>query len=206
MARDLRPMSCASRVSAGFSLVEILIALAIIGLMSGIAVVSYRVVRQNELKRVVTQLAGLFRTTHDKALVSGQYYRIRLDLDKQTCQVEHSPEPEDAPPADPATPPAPGTPEEEAPKPAFVTEDSLLLPRFQIPKQVRLQEVRIPNHPPVLQGGVYIHFFPNGHADAAWICIAHNNGDSFSLELQATSGKSQLRTGCPLPGVDKSRW
>lgn len=198
------PRPGAHSSSAGFSLVEILIALAILGLMSGIAVVSYRVVRQNELKRVVTQLAGLFRITHDKALVSGQYYRVRLDLDKQTCQVEHSPEPEEALPADPAALPAAGTSEEEVVQPTFVPEDSLLLPRFQAPKQVRLQELRIPNQTPLLQGQGYIHFFPNGYVDAAWFCIVHANGDSFSLELQPTSGKSQIRDGCPLPGSSKT--
>src|SRR6478736_198425 len=76
----------------GFSLVEILVVVAIIGLMLGGAVYGLNAVSKSELRSSASKLAGAIRYCFDRSITTGQYYRLVLDLDGNKYWAERSDE------------------------------------------------------------------------------------------------------------------
>lgn len=195
------------RSEKGMTLIEVLIVLAIIGLVSGLVIVSQRSLKQTALKRSVNQLAGLVRLAHNKALTTGQYYRLHIDLDKQICQVEHAPRltfvpsSTDAPLTATEEDALKALAEEEGEDTAadFAAEDPRLLAPLELPKGARIRELRTPGREPATQGQAYIYLFPDGSLEPAWVCFARNEEDAFSLEIQPLGGKSRVNAPCNQP-------
>lgn len=76
--------------SRGFSLVEILVVVAILGLMLGASVYGFRSIAKSELRSSASKLAGAIRYCFDRAITTGAYYRIVLDLDGNKYWAERS--------------------------------------------------------------------------------------------------------------------
>lgn len=76
------------RTQRGITLIEILIVLAVMGLMVAMLVVGFGAGRNAEISRATTQVANTVRYGFDKARVNGQYYRMVLDLDSGTFSLQ----------------------------------------------------------------------------------------------------------------------
>jgi general secretion pathway protein H len=76
------------RTQRGITLIEILIVLAVMGLMVSMLVVGFGAGRSAEISRATTQVANTVRYGFDKARVNGQYYRMELDLDSGTFSLQ----------------------------------------------------------------------------------------------------------------------
>jgi prepilin-type N-terminal cleavage/methylation domain-containing protein len=77
-----------ARPDAGLTLIEIIVVLAILGLLtlglgSGVLRLSRSVLRQD-----TTRLAAMVRTGFDRALASGAHHRLVLDLEQKTFKLE----------------------------------------------------------------------------------------------------------------------
>jgi len=72
----------------GFTLIEILIVIAVMGLMIATVVVGFGAGRSAEVARGTNQLANLIRYGYDKARVTGDFYRIRIDLENGTFTLQ----------------------------------------------------------------------------------------------------------------------
>jgi general secretion pathway protein H len=70
------------------TLIELMIVIGVIALMVGMAVVAFGAGRSAEVSRATTQLANLVRYGYDKARVTGDYYRILIDLDAGTIALQ----------------------------------------------------------------------------------------------------------------------
>ncbi|MBK6917639.1 MAG: prepilin-type N-terminal cleavage/methylation domain-containing protein [Deltaproteobacteria bacterium] len=77
----LGPTPLHRRRQAGITLIEILIVLAVLGLMVGMLVVGFGAGKQAEVGRATNQIANTIRYGFDKARVSGSYYRLLIDLE-----------------------------------------------------------------------------------------------------------------------------
>jgi general secretion pathway protein H len=75
---------------SGFSLIEVLVAIAIMGLMLGGAVYGFRAVARSELRSSASKLAAGIRYCFDRSITTGSYYRIVLDLDGNKYWAERS--------------------------------------------------------------------------------------------------------------------
>jgi general secretion pathway protein H len=74
----------------GYTLLEVLAVAAIaIGLIT-VGGVGIRRLRQTDLRTAATRLAGAVRFTYDRAVTSGRYYRLVVDLDQKTYWPEVS--------------------------------------------------------------------------------------------------------------------
>jgi general secretion pathway protein H len=71
-------------------LVEVLVVVAIMGLMLGGAVYGLRAVGKSELRSSASKLAGAIRYCFDRSITTGQYYRLVLDLDGNRYWAERS--------------------------------------------------------------------------------------------------------------------
>jgi general secretion pathway protein H len=76
----------------GISLIEVLVVLAIVGLLGGVVVYSIRSIAKTDLRTSAAKLAGAIRYCFDRSMTSGAYFRLVLDLDKNKYWVEKSDE------------------------------------------------------------------------------------------------------------------
>lgn len=77
-----------NRRARGFTLLEIGIALVILGLMLAVAVPSINAISGAELKKTTGMLQGLMRDTYARAALSGHTHRVVLDLEASSYWVE----------------------------------------------------------------------------------------------------------------------
>ena len=86
----MKPRRHISRASRGFSLVEILVVIAILGLMMGATVYGFRSIAKSDLRSSSAKLAGAIRYCFDRAVTTGSYFRLVLDLDGNKYWAERS--------------------------------------------------------------------------------------------------------------------
>ena len=89
----LRPVTrhaslLASGRQRGMTLIEILIVLLIIGLIMWSASMSMGAASQAEVVRTTNQLASTIRFAYDRARFTGYYYRIHVDFQQRTFQLQ----------------------------------------------------------------------------------------------------------------------
>lgn len=70
------------------TLIEIVIVLAVLGMMVGMLVVGFGAGRQAEVGRATNQIANTIRYGFDKARVNGQYFRLTINLDEGTFALQ----------------------------------------------------------------------------------------------------------------------
>lgn len=76
----------------GMTLIEILIVLLIIGLIMWSASMSMGAANQAEVVRSTNQLASTIRFAYDRARFTGHYYRIHVDFEQRTFQLQKAEE------------------------------------------------------------------------------------------------------------------
>jgi general secretion pathway protein H len=74
----------------GFTIIELMVSLAIIGMVLGSAIYGLGALRRSDLRSSTARLAGAIRYCFDRAITTGQYYRIVLDLDGNKYWAERS--------------------------------------------------------------------------------------------------------------------
>lgn len=79
-----------SRSKNGFTLLEILIVLAIVGLMTGMSVRGFRSVAKSDLRANTSRLSGAVRYLFDRASTTGKYHRLVIDVDEGRYWAEVS--------------------------------------------------------------------------------------------------------------------
>ncbi len=73
---------------AGVTLLEIMVVLAIVGLLAVGLVYGYRRLPATVLRRDATHLAAILRSAYDRAAATGAHHRVVFDLDKGEYKVE----------------------------------------------------------------------------------------------------------------------
>lgn len=70
------------------TLIEIMIVIGVLALMAGMVVIGFGAGRNAEVSRATNQIANLIRYGYDKARVTGDYYRLLIDLDEGTVILQ----------------------------------------------------------------------------------------------------------------------
>ena len=74
----------------GFTLIELIVALAIVGLITGASVRGLRSLAKSDLRASTAHLSGAIRYLFDRASVTGKYHRLVLDLNEGRYWAEVS--------------------------------------------------------------------------------------------------------------------
>jgi general secretion pathway protein H len=75
---------------SGFTLLEILIVLVIVGLMSGMSIRGLRSLAKSDLRASTSRLSGAVRYLFDRASTTGKYHRLVIDVDEGRYWAEVS--------------------------------------------------------------------------------------------------------------------
>lgn len=91
-ARPGRGRASGRRRERGMTLIEILVVLFIIILIFWSATVSMGAASQAEVVRTTNQLASMIRFSYDRARFTGAHYRIHINFDERTFQLQRAEE------------------------------------------------------------------------------------------------------------------
>ncbi|MBZ5708950.1 pilus assembly FimT family protein [Nannocystis pusilla] len=78
----------ARRGSLGFTLIEVLVIMGILALLIGSVITGLGAGKQAQVARVTNQLANTIRFAYNKARVTGTYYRLLIDIDKNSFTLQ----------------------------------------------------------------------------------------------------------------------
>src|SRR4051812_15044538 len=78
------------RAHSGFTLIEILVVLAIVGILAGLSIRGLRSLARSDLRASVTHMAGAGRYLFDRASTTGQYPRLVIDIESGRYWAEVS--------------------------------------------------------------------------------------------------------------------
>lgn len=84
---ELRPLPQRRR-QRGITVIELLVALAVVGLLMIVGYQGIRHVRQSDLREGTVEIASILRNAYNLATSSGIHHRVVFDLDEQTFAVE----------------------------------------------------------------------------------------------------------------------
>lgn len=209
-----RPSKCFGTQS-GLTLIEILVAMAIIGLIVGVSVTALRSVFSVNMKRTAGQLAATLRYLSNKAVTDHRYIRVIYDLQAQSYRIEECTEPilvsiedEEKEAIDAEKQAEEGGDlvaegeegegkEGEAKSTktsSCVPSDSRLLKPVKLPSGVLFKDVVVSYLSGKREAGkAYTYFFPDGYATPTVVNFKdEDDEDHYSVELEALSGKVKV--------------
>jgi general secretion pathway protein H len=215
------------RGEAGFSLIEILVVLTIVSVVSAGTIIGFRSLIKSELRSQASKLAAAIRYSYDRAISTGAYYRLHLNLDDQTYQLERSEnrvllwkseeagrkgrgldldkENKKAEQEERAhsnlpkelTPPSPR-------RPKFAEYKDSTLPKVRLGR-IKILDLFTPRQPePYQSGHAYLHFFPDGHTERAIIHLGLDAADDsqYTLRVYGLTGRVEILPGRVPPPAD----
>ncbi len=203
----------------GMTLIEIIITVAIIGLIMGLSLGVFRDYSDSALSETSDRLMGTIKYVYNEAAIKNQYYRLVINFEDQTFSVESSPDPfkisatqEGTPEEDKSTAASikevgagisEGSAEEESqdsetppPGGTFSGTTSYLLKPVKLPDGIRIKDVYVAHlDKKVDSGKTAIYFFPNGWVEKAIINLTDEKDENhYSLETFPSTGKTKIRT------------
>lgn len=85
---SVQKIKISSKRNLGFTLIEILVVIALIALIMSLAVPQVTLALKVNISNTTRDLATTIRSTYDEAVLKGNVYRIKFDLDKNQYWVE----------------------------------------------------------------------------------------------------------------------
>lgn len=194
----------------GFTLLEIVVSIAVIALMLGVVVSRMDTMMEWDMKKASSKLASTMRYLYNKAATEGLFIRLILDFEENTYWVEATTDPfviaageederkkkrvaeegaaegvEEGEEGDYAIKPQ---------KPVFTQVDSYLLKPTKLPSSVFFKDVYVEHlKMPVDAGKAEIYFFPNGMVEYAIINLRDDDDETnYSLETSPISGRVNI--------------
>ena len=227
----LRARGEPAKRQAGYTLVEIIVAMFIVGMVSGGAIFGLRSLLKTEMRGAATKLAAAIRYSYDRSITTGAFYRLHINLDNQNYRLERSEtrmglathetsgragrgedkdiadkraeEEEKKGQAVPVTPEMAPPPSPRRPKFAEYKDSSLPVVKLG---RVKILDIYTPRQPePYSAGHAYLHFFPDGHTERAIIHLGTDRADTenqYSLIVHGLTGRVEVRVGRIEPPPD----
>jgi len=195
--------------SRGFTLVELMIAVAVVAVLAAAVVPSVSSLSGADARKAAGELSGSLRYLFDTAALRHATCRMVLDLDARSWAAECAPRlvgvargagPE-AGVEDEAELERRFPDEEDADrrrllaKSRFGAFTDALLKQRELPGRTAIRSVRVEGRrEPVTEGQAYVHFFPGGQAERAFIEVADGN-TLYTVVVEPFTGRARVVTG-----------
>lgn len=185
------------RARNGFTLLETLLVIALVALITTIAIPSFTKVFRVSTEGFARQTATLLKDARDRSLLLGRLIRLRIDLDKQEFWLEEAP----------GNYLLPSQKEiekkkrearagEEEKDESFRLLKELTKEKRKLPDNLQILRVITPRHKkPVEEGTVDIYFFANGTADSVILHLEDDEKSQQSILVHPITGMTKLRPG-----------
>ena len=191
--------------SQGFTLVELMIVVAVIGLLGAMVVPAVESVTGADARRAAGEVAGATRYLFDTAALRHATCRLALDLEKRTWRAECAPGPAGAP-ADPSRDDARALaerfPDEQDPEPrrimartTFGRFKDRLVGERALPGKTAFGPVHVEGRrEAVSDGTAYLYFFPGGQAQRAWVPVVDGT-NRYTVVVEPFTGRARVVPG-----------
>lgn len=162
-----------SRGSAGcgFTLVEVLVVLAIVGLVFGLTLPKLREMSGVELRSAARRLAGAARYAADQAAVRKSPHRIRFDFEQRTYRVE------------------------VAEGDRWLPDPATLGRPVRLPGSVRIAAVETGALGRRTDGEAWVEFYPKGYSERAVVQLAVGDDRVYSVEIRPFDLRPRIQAG-----------
>lgn len=176
----------------GFTLIEILIVLAIISMVMALALPAIEQVTRQRVNSLCRQFIGVIRTIRNDSILLNQVHRLGVDFEKKVWWVEQQKEFKlleteggslNTKKSAKRSEPAPSN---------FSLAEKFNKSPTAFPDGVSIDGVLKEKEGFRKEGVVFIHFFPNGYNEPVLIYINRSGreiSETFTLSVQSTSGK-----------------
>lgn len=177
---------------SGFTLIEILIVLAIIATVMAIGLPAISRITYQKINSTTRKFVGLIRTVRNDSILLTNIYRIAFDLDKNTWWVEGQRELRslEPPPSNKIR-----RNQDQPPPSNFQIVEKYSKKPVPMPEGVAFVGILKEDLALQTKGISYIHFFPNGFNEQAILYIARRGdqpGKGYSIVIRATSGRVEI--------------
>jgi general secretion pathway protein H len=203
------------RQPRGFTLIEVLIVVAVIGVMALAAAPAVNSFTGANARASASEIAGAFRYLFDTAALRHQTCRLVLDMDAREwwaeCTATTPGQRRNQPVMDKA-----GVAEDDERELARGFSDEadaekrkfLARARFAEFKDRQVQKRKLKgsaafekiwtprSRDPQVKGKAYVYFYPQGQADRAQIPVA-DGGNAYTVVTQPLTGRARVVTGIP---------
>lgn len=198
------------RSPAGFTLIELMVTMAIVGVIFALSLTGLRSAFNVNLKSTAGKMASTLRYLSNKAVTDHMYFRMAYDISGNSYQIEESTDPfvisieeeesefkeaaEDKEEEEGLS----LTEDEEKKKQkgtaGFAASESSLLKSVKLPSGVLFKDVTVSYLlGKKAEGKVYTYFFPDGYATPTLINLKNDDDDEhYALELFPLSGRVKV--------------
>jgi len=157
---------------SGFTLLEMMIVVVIIGLVAALAYPQYQIVSRANLRETSRKLAGTIRYIYARSIMDKKPWRLAFDMDKNQVWAERL------------------EPRTDGPGNEYVMAKLGSLKKIALPEGVMIRDVKVLGREASQQGVEYIYFTPYGGVERAVVHLVHENHRwVFSLVTKPLSGR-----------------
>lgn len=167
-----RPRRPASRAQAGFTLLELVLVLLVIGVMVAVAYPRFRNLGGGDVKLEARTLIGRIQGLYNEATFTRREHRLVFDLEAERYWGEV-----------------------KAGADAFAPVDATLMGPVDLPVGIDLKDVITERAGKRAEGRAYCHFYPLGRADFTTVHLEAKDGEALTLRVNPLTGKVEVQSG-----------
>ncbi|MCC7442633.1 MAG: prepilin-type N-terminal cleavage/methylation domain-containing protein [Bdellovibrionales bacterium] len=188
-----RRASAAGRADQGFTLIEMMIVMALIVLISVLALPNLSAVFRLSLSASTREIASLLREAYNSAIITKRVYRMAWDLKNNQFWVEAGPDTvlldskeardlRDQRGGDGVTTGG-----------QFQQDKTVSRKKSELPQGVRFEDVVTEQaKEPIVEGMAYSHVFPHGFTEQTVVHLRDSQDHQLSLVLLPLGGKLKM--------------
>ena len=192
-----------ARTPRGFTLIELLIVVSVIALLAGLAAPAVGTITGANAREAAGRVAGAMRYMFDTAALRHTTCRLALDLDDRSWWPECTPtavavgRTEDESDAE-LERRFPGEKAEEVrkllAKTKFGSFSDRLVDKRKLPGNAKFGPVHVEGRRDAASGIVYVHFFPGGQAQRAYVPLVDGN-NVYTVVVEPFTGRARVAIG-----------